>query len=357
MTIITRICSLFNFSNEAKLYKQLNKKKYREYPYEVKDLGEGMVLLNESIGGWWKPRYLIDEQAQCAYELMDGTCRLLTVTDEDIEWSTLRWLPEKAVERAKEHSGYFPTHVYEFENDTAKVDWQINPDGMYYMDSDGYGMSDDEEITLSGKIDRTGKVVEKFRYPQDEEWVAHRLELERITKEALLTNMLLLPIWEEKRQAWLFNIPLSESEDDSSAQADGALEIREYIYLKMYITFPLLPEEHACDYDELAIAFNDDFHQIRIYKSEGNTKLAYVKIDSDELNRSEDKVAYLASVIQDSIMELRLFYHSVMEANAYLLNVDESPRDFPCLYGPPPEEYKWMREDEELQFDDSLTQD
>jgi len=44
------------------------------------------------------------------------------------------------------------------------VRWQINPDGRYYMDDDGFGMTDDEEITLLGKIDRTGKVVVPFSY-------------------------------------------------------------------------------------------------------------------------------------------------------------------------------------------------
>ena len=36
------------------------------------------------------------------------------------------------------------------------------PDGMYYRDEDGFGMTDDEEINLYGAIDRKGKVVKKF---------------------------------------------------------------------------------------------------------------------------------------------------------------------------------------------------
>lgn len=44
----------------------------------------------------------------------------------------------------------------------AKVSWQINPDGRYYMDDDGFGMTDDEEITIYGYIDHKGKVVSKF---------------------------------------------------------------------------------------------------------------------------------------------------------------------------------------------------
>ena len=46
----------------------------------------------------------------------------------------------------------------------AEVCWQLNPDGMYYMDEDGFGMTDDEEVEIYGFIDREGKMVSKFRH-------------------------------------------------------------------------------------------------------------------------------------------------------------------------------------------------
>jgi hypothetical protein len=49
-------------------------------------------------------------------------------------------------------------------NGIAELEWQLNPDGRYYMDDDGFGMTDDEEVTLLGTIDRTGRVVEKIHY-------------------------------------------------------------------------------------------------------------------------------------------------------------------------------------------------
>ena len=45
----------------------------------------------------------------------------------------------------------------------AEVSWQLNPDGRYYMDEDGYGMTNDEEITIYGFIDQNANVVVKFR--------------------------------------------------------------------------------------------------------------------------------------------------------------------------------------------------
>jgi len=49
------------------------------------------------------------------------------------------------------------------QNGVAQVSWQLNPDGRYYMDEDGYGMTDDEEIEIYGFIDQNAKVVVKFK--------------------------------------------------------------------------------------------------------------------------------------------------------------------------------------------------
>lgn len=90
------------------------------------------------------------------------TKKLTTVTQDDIAWDTLYGIPKIAIERAKRFSAHFPTFIHEFKNGMAKVSWQINPDGRYYMDDDGFGMTDDEEITIYGYIDHKGKVVSKF---------------------------------------------------------------------------------------------------------------------------------------------------------------------------------------------------
>ena len=151
-----------DMSEEEKLYKKLCVSQYKDRPYEQCDLGEGMTLVNQVIGEYWKPRYLIDNEAKCAYEFMTGDEVLQTVTNEDIDWDSLKGIPQDALDRAKAHSFHFPGHIYQYENGVAKVEWQLNPDGMYYRDEDGFGMTDDEEVNLYGAIDRKGKVVKKF---------------------------------------------------------------------------------------------------------------------------------------------------------------------------------------------------
>ena len=154
---------------DEKMYKLLNTERFNKERYETTDKGEDMSLVKQSILGWWKPRFLMDHRTQCAYEFMDAGEELVTVTDEDIDWNSLEGLPASAIERAQNHDGHFPTIIYGFKSGIAEVMWQINPDGRYYMDDDGFGMTDDDEIALWGKIDRTGKVVVPFAYRQNRE--------------------------------------------------------------------------------------------------------------------------------------------------------------------------------------------
>ena len=151
-----------DMSEEEKLYRELCLSQYQGLPLVQNDWGEDMALVTQVIGRYWKPRYLMDKEARCAYEFMSIDEVLQIVTDEDIDWDSMKGLPQDAFDRAKAHSFHFPGHVYQYKNGVAEVRWQLNPDGMYYRDEDGFGMTDDEEVNLYGAIDRKGKVVEKF---------------------------------------------------------------------------------------------------------------------------------------------------------------------------------------------------
>ena len=145
------------------LYKTLGSSVYERYPYERRELGEGMALISLVMCGYWKPRYLVDDRNGTAVEFMNGDTVLQTITADDIDWDSMKRVPESALERARNLDAWFPTFVGSFKDGVANVSWQINPDGQYYMDDDGFGMTDDEEISLCGKIDRNGRAVGKFR--------------------------------------------------------------------------------------------------------------------------------------------------------------------------------------------------
>ncbi len=42
-------------------------------------------------------------------------------------------------------NAFYPTNIRGFRHGTAGVEWQIKPDGRFYRDEDGYGMTDNVE--------------------------------------------------------------------------------------------------------------------------------------------------------------------------------------------------------------------
>ena len=167
---------------ETRLYDILNTENYKHGSYETHDLDEGMAVINESMWGWWKPRFLLNHNTKRAYEFMDKDQKLMTVTEDDIDWESLKNLPEDAIGRARALSFHFPSFIRHFENGVAEVSWQLNPDGRYYMDEDGFGMTSDEEITVYGFIDSEMNVLVKFQYI-DEDWK----RLDKMRREAVET--------------------------------------------------------------------------------------------------------------------------------------------------------------------------
>ena len=164
--LLSTIKRLTGYENASagSLYKELKSGKYSGDNFKLDNHGEGMYVLCQAIWGYWKPRFLIDENAKTAVEFMSEYETLLTVCRDDIDFESFSWQGENCVYRAETRNAHFPTLIGKFVNGVAEVDWQLNPDGMYYMDSDGFGMSDDEEVTIVGYIGRDGRVLSKFQY-------------------------------------------------------------------------------------------------------------------------------------------------------------------------------------------------
>lgn len=147
-----------------KLYRSLSRTRFFERRFRVDELGEGISVIEQVVNGWWKQRYLLNENNYRAYEVMDENLIFVNFQAEDIDWKSLESLPDYMIERAQRLSALFPTFVSCFQNGVAKVSWQLNPDGRYYRDDDGYGMTDDEETTVYGFIDAEMNVLVKFQY-------------------------------------------------------------------------------------------------------------------------------------------------------------------------------------------------
>ena len=63
----------------CELYKALSVGEYAQYPYEKCDLDDDMSVINQVIGGYWKPRFLMDDRNQTAVEFMDSWTTLKTI--------------------------------------------------------------------------------------------------------------------------------------------------------------------------------------------------------------------------------------------------------------------------------------
>ena len=72
-----------------------------------------------------------------------------------------------------------------FRNGVARVRWQINPDGRYWMDDDGFGMTSDVEVEIYGYINKEGKVVGKFRLLSEKD---KNVDYRKLAEEKELSN-------------------------------------------------------------------------------------------------------------------------------------------------------------------------
>lgn len=167
-----------NRSLEEKFYELLQTDTYKTGVYETYDLGEGMAVVHKDYQGWYKPWFVLNHNKKTAFQWMDDNETLVTVTEDDVDWKSLRKLPEEAVLVAKSLSFHYPSFIRKFKNGVAEVKWQLHPDGRYYMDDDGFGMTPDEEVNIYGFIDTEGKVVVRFQAINDGK------DLERMRKEA-----------------------------------------------------------------------------------------------------------------------------------------------------------------------------
>lgn len=52
------------------------------------------------------------------------------------------------------------------ENNTYLMEWLIQPNGMYWMDEDGFGIEDDQLISLYSIIDSNGRFIKPFELYQ-----------------------------------------------------------------------------------------------------------------------------------------------------------------------------------------------
>lgn len=167
---------------DEKMYRILISDRYSSDGYQKRSLGENMEMVDQVIWGWWKPRFLLNHNLKTAYEWMLPSEQLAIVDAEHIDWDSMKRLPEDAMATLHDYSFMYPSFIREFKNGVALVEWQLIPDGRYWMDEDGFGMTPDTELNIYGFINQEADIVSKFHYYTDAELNSHILD--RIRKEA-----------------------------------------------------------------------------------------------------------------------------------------------------------------------------
>lgn len=169
---------------DEKVYRILTSAKYATGEYEKRQLGEGMEVVNQVIRGWWKPRFLLNHNLKTAYEWMWPNEQLAIVDQEHIDWDSMKNLPGQAMNTLNRYSFQYPSFIRGFHNGIAEVQWQLIPDGRYWMDDDGFGMTSDIELNIYGFIDQEANIISKFHYYTDNELDSHILDKVRERAEA-----------------------------------------------------------------------------------------------------------------------------------------------------------------------------
>ena len=100
----------------------------------------------------------------------DRTGRQKAITDK-----TGRFVGFPGIVKEKEWTSHLTEEgclepVIRYRTEFGKVDehsyiirWQVQPDGMYWADEDGFGMTSDEEIVLYALLDLDGNYIGPFR--------------------------------------------------------------------------------------------------------------------------------------------------------------------------------------------------
>lgn len=165
------------------LYIELLRPIYDNRPYNrIKNCGEGMEIIEEVIHDYWRERFLVNHDAEEAYEIMTRGLILTFISEKDVDWDSVLTLENNR--NAYTYSAYYQRFdIDKFMNGVARVLWTLYPDGRYFMDEDGFGMEDNDESVLYGFIDKKARVVIPF---QAKDWRAMerlRPEAERKAKE------------------------------------------------------------------------------------------------------------------------------------------------------------------------------
>ena len=136
-----------------------------EADYFHRDMGYGMLRFsNRSYGN--KQIYIVNPALKKVYPVSEPNGNLVGFTLDDIDWDNVNQL-EHNYDAKRLVADYGGLSIGDYKDGLARVDWMLYPDGRYFADEDGFGMEDNDEVTISAYIDTQCRVVVKFQNMED----------------------------------------------------------------------------------------------------------------------------------------------------------------------------------------------
>lgn len=149
----------------TELYKTLSADFKAERKFYFADRGEGMIQAREKGSN---RVFLVNNKTKEAWELLTANGRFSFWDASAVEIASTFSLPYKSQRNAVEQRAPYYFGINEFKGGVASVSWTLQPDGRYYADEDGFGMTDDAEINFYAFIDPKANVLVPFQ-PMDDQ--------------------------------------------------------------------------------------------------------------------------------------------------------------------------------------------
>lgn len=147
------------------LYKELASDFNTEKQYFFADRGEGMMQGWERDG---RRIFLVNTEKEVAFELVNVVGSFSRWNISAVEVASVLDMPAHIQRSIISTKVDYYFGVDDFKDGFALVVWTIQPDGQYFADSDGFGMTHDQELNLYAYIDKNATFLVPFQ-PMDED--------------------------------------------------------------------------------------------------------------------------------------------------------------------------------------------
>lgn len=136
--------------------------------------GEDLLLVSDNDYG----EYLVNKVTGKVRKIVERG-KLVGFSDEEIDFETIDKLENShnAHSRRIQYAGI--NRWTNCKNGLIALSWMLYPDGRYFADEDGYGMEDNDEVTVYCVLDENLQVVRPFGPVNDVPRLLSQLEQEK----------------------------------------------------------------------------------------------------------------------------------------------------------------------------------